>query len=300
MTTVRLTALFTLLASAPAPAFALSCLWGLYDSSPRHGATGVPTNVGFVLKYWNTGPETEGVTLRDVSGDELVPIDIATGEDAMTVKAHLEPHREYLLTAPSARTDEERYHVIPFWTGGGPDDDAPDAPEITALYASVGSDEWGEWKWLVVETDLGEVSNEVILEGEIATDDVFSDARRYTSLSHMLRVGDGPCGGNHADIAAAGYFVRVRAVDTAGNASGWTTYEGGPFRVGATDTAGDPADGPSESGPDDDGAVPGYGCAAVAGPWWLGLAVLALVGRRMRCAGGMRAVGTGGIRRVVG
>jgi hypothetical protein len=169
--------------------------------------------------------------------------------------APLTSNTQYEVSGESSPRDPEQF-VVRFRTGNAPDDEAPPAPTLTEVKSEVGTDEWGDWEWLVLVTDTATSSNDLYLEAQISKSDEFIDATTMSATGyHTVQFGTGPCGGNFSAIGKGDYFVRIRAVDWAGNTSAWATH---------------------------DSQVSTRGCAAASRAWWGILVLLPWLVHRFR------------------
>jgi MYXO-CTERM domain-containing protein len=212
----------------PSQAFALSCLWGFEGAtSPPSGAVDVPVNTRVVAGY--VGLEDPVVALWDEDGNA---IDVSFEDTRVAGAGHvvlvpvqpLAPNASYQVVHLNTFGDgtTEQFVFSTFETGDRVDDEAPTTAGLLDVDRQRGSDEWGKTDGYSLT--LPDPASEGAAHHEIEVTDV--DGTVTTHVAHFGRffLGEGICV-HTLKMESAGYDLRVRAVDNAGNASEWVAWD---------------------------------------------------------------------------
>jgi hypothetical protein len=211
----------------PLPASALSCAWGPTEFFPVDGATHVPTNVVVrVVVFGEPTGEEAALFLVDAAGAEVpwTRAVVSEGEAGSSV---------WSFTPDEPLVASERYQIVrstvdspsafvTFTTGAGPDTTPPDAPMIEEIRRDTGLNEWGSWHHHDIR--LAQPGEPIFARVEVSDNPDFSGSRVVEAAvfhdgdSFRTVVGNGLCGGE-LDLSRSDKFVRVSAIDRAGNVS---------------------------------------------------------------------------------
>jgi hypothetical protein len=209
-----LLALLTLVTGA----HALDCAAGVYDANVRDAV--VPQNVQIVAPYaYDVQPD--GVWLEDADG-EVVATTVEVADQFLTVLP-ADP-----LLHPGDYTLRSEWMEARFTVEQGEDLEAPSSPWFEVSRHKDRS-EWGteEGLWLTMGPSLKRGEH---FEIEVSTDEDFTQAHTVVALHSEILVGRGLCDATFDDYdRKTDYFVRVRRVDAAGNASSWGREDEGGF-----------------------------------------------------------------------
>lgn len=201
------------------PARALDCASGILATLPESGADGVPTNAILSLYYsdYSAPPASAEISLTDSSG---APVDILVDieGDVLRIRPEelLSPQTGYTLEIIDDRWTRT---TLPFRTGDGEDLVRPVVPELLSIERVYETDQWGERAGIAVE--IAEPSeDEIFWEYEISQSEDFLDAAIVRSPFPSTLLGRDFCGESWPEYDSyPEYFIRVRAIDLAGNAS---------------------------------------------------------------------------------
>lgn len=244
-------------------AMALDCWYGVNATNISEGQE-VPTN--FQPMIWQSQAELQA-EIRDMETSEVIA---ATLEEVtqeayrLTPEAELEAGRSYGLYVVELE-EWTAEPIVSFTAASESDMTAPDAPVIESATRDFGSDEWGSWKWI----DIGvEAPGEAVggaYEVEVSANEDFSDAELalVPASEDLLKVGSGLCEQSLSMAVEDIRWVRVTAIDHAGNRSEEASES---FEV---DLSSSPPEEPG--GPDDTS-----GCQMAASPASLGALLLGL------------------------
>lgn len=217
-------AALALLALLSTPARALDCAGGILATRPESGAEDVPTNTILSLYYSDYGlpPSGAEVSLIDGSGAPVdILVDIAGDVLRVLPTAPLSPRTGYTLEIIDDRWTRSS---LLFRTGDGEDLVRPAEPNLLSLERIYEADEWGERAGIAVEIEQpGDV---VFWEYEISQSEDFLDSILIRSPFPSTLLGRDYCGESWPQYESyLYYFVRVRAIDLAGNASDFVQRE---------------------------------------------------------------------------
>jgi ankyrin repeat protein len=118
---------------------------------------------------------------------------------------------------------EQLETLVSFTTGSDADQEPPPKPAVMRVKGMRESREWGDTSSIVVETDID--GTRAYLELELAADADFKTANRVVALGSTIFAGNHTCIYNFAKIDEGAWFIRVRAVDSARNATDWVAYD---------------------------------------------------------------------------
>lgn len=217
--------LFTLAALlGPASAWALTCPTGPVGVNIDTRRP-VPTNARFLVELHDVAVEEDiGVRLKGPKGVD-VPLKVERREAShMVVSPEAPLHRN---TIYQLWNGEEGQLDVTFRTGAGPDERIPERP----LVLEVGRDRYTsrlgpiDRMRVVVEQKTDAHHWEV----ELSEDLMFAHPQRVYGTDPTVDVGRSICRTNAAWYdGAQDYYVRVRAVDAAGNPSEWVILPRSP------------------------------------------------------------------------
>jgi hypothetical protein len=227
--------LFVLAALASAvPAHALSCAWGVNHVFPETDAADVPTNVVLRVGYLSATPEDQPLSLLTDAGEPVAATWtlVSAGEAGASVwalrpDAPLLPDTTYHLTEEGE--SDPGFRRSSFRTGAGPDLDPPGSPSVRSVRRDVGRGIWGSWHHHVISVEAE--AEPQFFEVDVSDSPDFASFRTVQAPAFVngagdpeLVVGNGVCGGE-LDLSRRDKFVRVRAIDLAGNMSGDSSDE---------------------------------------------------------------------------
>ena len=201
----------------PTTADALSCDYGIISFVPEDGRIDLPINtfpVVWVYEY----TVTEDIELYNIDSSEQVELNI-TNIGGMTYS--VTPAVGFTAGASyQFISTQEEWIFSSFSIGEQVDEEGPSKPIITGLNRDYGTDEWGDWDFLIVQID--EPEDALYYQVEVADNRNFTDSSMAigTTLYGQIGVGSGPCGGNFPKQQVQDiHFVRITAYDIAGNPS---------------------------------------------------------------------------------
>ena len=210
-----------LLSFFAADAHALSCRHGFTDSIPSNHALDVPTNVAPVLLFAGGSEETE-LTLTHIESGRGIDFSVTPLGSKNVLQ--IQPMEELLPNTKYALGLYNQWYQmtgdsITFTTGSSADTTAPKEPKIIDIQRDFGRDYWGSWKWLDIELESSNADG--LYRIEVADNEAFdnSEVIYVDSYDSVLYVGRGLCDQNMKTAANDVKWVRVSAIDLAGNQS---------------------------------------------------------------------------------
>lgn len=210
--------LTTLIASGltTQPAYGLDCQIGIYQANIDEGQE-VPTNVQLIL--WEA-EQSGAFVLRDLDTEAEVPFiaDVLGGDTFRLVpNDELQPNTRYGVFTQEAPGQA----ALTFVTGTGPDTTPPETPVVLSVTKDFGSDTWGRWQWIDTTLEGASEDLEGAYEVEVSASSEMTDSETVWvhQDSSIVSVGSGICLSNLEMDPKSVRFVRVKAVDLAGNTS---------------------------------------------------------------------------------
>lgn len=209
-------------------AHALSCMEGVTDTNIGAYASDIPINA--VISVWLLWVDLDvyPLTLRLSDTQEEVP---ATYTDVgINGLVRIEPEEDLMPNTKYEVFESSFMHqtVLQFTTGEERDDTPPNAPEILDVSKDYGFDMWGSWKWLDLSLNEKEANGYYKIEVSRTSD--FSNSE-ITYVKDPY-IGSGLCSSNIDMDPSAVQWIKVTAIDVAGNES--TTNE--PYQRGCSST----------------------------------------------------------------
>ena len=274
--------------AAMAPAMALDCIgYELQGSLPADGAVAQPLNALVLVQAASDRPDALSVLVRDGKTGTPIPAEIRAehvGTIAQWVlrpDGLLEPVHLYQIEVHDE--DDTILSALSFSTGTTTDEEPPSEPAVLSASSSHDTDTWGEWYAWTVEVSPAIDASGVRYQLELADSADFTDPLVRTGLQERVRLYDSPCNTDPAaQLDAATTWLRVSAVDVAGNISGSAVFEPpGPDTSGDTGT---PDDEDSGTAKESEGGCSATGRAGSPLAAWSALVGLLGVLRRRRSA----------------
>lgn len=246
-----------------APAWALDCVdYELRGSLPARDAVDQPVNAQVVVQTYSFFAEglsvvlLDGVTGAAVSVSETTSHFGTSGQWRLIPTAPLSPGQDYHVEIRD--TEGTLRDTISFATGSAQDDTPPTAPSVLSAESSQETDTWGDWNTWSLALSPATDAHGVLYELELSPNEDFSGSFIRIGLDEAPFLRDTPCETDEvATWDAETTWIRVRAIDVAGNASDSTTAEPpGPSDTGTpTEEEEEEESGKSEEG----------GCATLGG-----------------------------------
>ena len=199
-------------------AHALSCEHGVTKLNIAHHAMDVPRNVIPSIWYNGSSYEREPVLLRIAGTQE--EIDVTVVETHINGLVQLHPS-ELLLANVTYELYRPQYmdNLRSFTTSEEIDISPTDPPEIIDATRNDGFDMWGSWKWIIVE--VAPVSEPVFFAVEVSKTEDFAESEitYVDDQDWEFPLGKGQCAATIETPAKDVKWIKVRAIDRAGNIS---------------------------------------------------------------------------------
>ena len=227
--------------SRSAPALACSCDIITNKLLPYPDGEGGPVDVARNAQplLWNPVPHSGTPGLRSADGQTTPAIEIdhfdAVGDERVytLIPSGLLPADTTWIFTWEGESEGMYLGIDEPWftTGDWIDEVAPNTPVFEELetYSQVGG--WmgacGPSKHIWMDLYAGDDGEDVSFEVELSRNDDFDDPERYRFLYGSAGIGQGGCGPHNKSNLRRGhdYSLRARAVDLAGNRSGWSQTE---------------------------------------------------------------------------
>ena len=256
------------------PAQALSCMEGVFDSSPDMDVITLPANGKIIV--WNAASFdvtgfSDTLELVDEDTGQLIDIELQAISSTVTEVLPVEPLNSdhmYVLRTNWGNPEETWSHAA-FVLENNTDLTAPEQPSILSSERDYGTWEWGDWDKQHISVDASVDTAYFKVELSSSPDFHISETILEKSLTGVISIGYDECHSNiHAQEIGEMTHVRIKAVDFAGNESEWSNV----FDLDA-----------SEPGPSGSDKAQG-GCSSLSSPASPALLLLgaAMLGWRRR------------------
>ncbi|MFT4974295.1 MAG: hypothetical protein ACI8S6_000177 [Myxococcota bacterium] len=211
---------------------ALSCIEGAGDAFPSDSAVGVSLDVIPRISLYGLAEVTQELVIIDEAAGTLVPFTAEVVENPgnthlawLRPDGPLSPDVSYSVAVLSGEDLDDAWRLSTFTTGDAALSGDPQAPTVLDVDRDKGKDMWGSWDWIRIGIDSEPATYQV----QVASSADFSDAEEIHLLANSydgieLSVGSGVCGGS-LELASGEQFVRVAAVDYAGNVSEYSSSQ---------------------------------------------------------------------------
>jgi hypothetical protein len=212
MTILLITSLFLNTADA------LSCDYGITNFIPDDGLVDLPTNTSPVVWLSDYTLTNENIALFNTDSGDQEPLIIT--KIAGSVYSVLPSNGFVAETNYQFTSLQDQWDFSTFSIGEQLDEDSPAKPTINSLHRERGTDEWGDWDFLIVQID--EPQDAVYYQIDVSQNSDFIDSsiEIETVWNGQIGIGSGPCGGNYPMQEVQNInFVRISAYDIAGNQS---------------------------------------------------------------------------------
>ncbi|MFK7930563.1 MAG: Ig-like domain-containing protein [Myxococcota bacterium] len=215
------------LMSVPAPAFALSCLFGVNGSLPADGAVDVPLNVTPRVMITGAGDQswTAELVATDLSVVEVEVERLRSGTEALLVVTPTAELTADTLYEMRVFVDGEFFGeegAIRFRTGDAVDNEPPAVAAIIEAYRNQEANEWGDIDQVIV--DVGASNEPVFHQLEFDPTPSFPSVDPVWGMSEdgsarSVWGGDGLCQNTGLIPDLRGGELRITTFDMAGNAA---------------------------------------------------------------------------------
>jgi hypothetical protein len=203
-------------------AHALSCEHGPVNENIGFDARDIPINVVPTIWFANAQSEDFDMSLRDETGNIIEADFVESTFNTIQILPveDLAPQSTYQISID----EPYNYKFTSFTTGDVLDEEPPTAPTIYEITHENTSDVWGDSNELILDIEIEDGSFAMI---EVAYTEDFLDAEVVFAEDYNGRIwlGSGPCGSTMQSNPYDVFWIRVSAVDQAGNISEGTVVQ---------------------------------------------------------------------------
>lgn len=201
-------------------ASALSCEHGIISDNIGYASKEVPLNVLPTIWFTDIDINNFNMTVSDEEGNTIEADFVQSTFNTFQILPTEELRSD--TTYEVNLDDPYNYRFLTFTTTDVTDEEPPSAPQITGIEVENYSDVWGNVNEIILNVDMEENSYAMI---EVAYSEDFWDAEVIYAKEYdgKIWLGTDQCGSNMKTSPQDIFWIRISAVDQAGNISEATT-----------------------------------------------------------------------------